>query len=572
MNILNLVQGSDEWLKVRQESFTASEAPAMMGASKYVSRNQLLDMKKGKKTEEIDDFTKALFQKGHDAEDAAREHVEMDLMMDLPQAVGTLKVRGLKHNLLSSFDGRTEDGFLIWEHKLWNAVLAENVTNEILDDLYIWQLEQQMLVAGVDQVNFTVSDGTFEKRVSMIYSTVPAKRKQLIAGWKQFEKDLATHEILVRQEVIVARTADALPDVSFQVNGSMIVSNIAEVLPAIEERAQLEMARALETDQDFADKDDLNKEVKAARESLKATISSVKGEFQSFAEFSEVAEKIDKILQKMQSAGEKQVKDAKEQKKRDIAEKGKAKIAYCVAAIEKQIAPFMLSQIGVDASADLNAAMKGKRTIASLKSAVDDLVAITIIDIEAAADLIIVNLAWFRSFASDYDFLFNDAVQIINQPEESFQAVVKSRISDHKEREAQKKIDEQKRAEESAKFKEASTPEIVSAKQDGLQQDLEAEIGVDMGKPGADQTVQATMPAGLQIHMVSFGNLTVAEQNCQPDNGAGKESASYIKIIHNGDTVALYSDAMEPEDASFNRDLSWITNAIQSAYELGRKA
>ena len=45
MKELNLIQGSPEWLAARTKYFTASEANAMMGESKYQSRSALLKQK-----------------------------------------------------------------------------------------------------------------------------------------------------------------------------------------------------------------------------------------------------------------------------------------------------------------------------------------------------------------------------------------------------------------------------------------------------------------------------------------------------------------------------------------------
>jgi len=75
----------------------------------------------------------------------------------------------------------------------------------------------------------------------------------------------------------------------------------------------------------------------------------------------------------------------------------------------------------------------------------------------------------------------------------------------------------------------------------------------------------------LEVSSVWFDDLTEAEQEEQPDNGSGKEDSCYIKITHGGDVIAIYSDAIEPEDCSFGRDLRWIKGAIQSAYELGKR-
>ncbi len=46
MEILDVKQGSPEWLALRVNYFTASEAPAMMGDNPFLSRDQLLHQKK----------------------------------------------------------------------------------------------------------------------------------------------------------------------------------------------------------------------------------------------------------------------------------------------------------------------------------------------------------------------------------------------------------------------------------------------------------------------------------------------------------------------------------------------
>lgn len=56
------------------------------------------------------------------------------------------------------------------------------------------------------------------------------------------------------------------------------------------------------------------------------------------------------------------------------------------------------------------------------------------------------------------------------------------------------------------------------------------------------------------------------------DNGSGKEFASYLVLYDaQGQFIEMFSDAMEPEDATFYRDLSWIEDAILEAYQRGIK-
>lgn len=68
-----------------------------------------------------------------------------------------------------------------------------------------------------------------------------------------------------------------------------------------------------------------------------------------------------------------------------------------------------------------------------------------------------------------------------------------------------------------------------------------------------------------------YDDLTPEQRDKVPDNGYGKEEANYLKIVHNYKTVGIYSDAMEPEDTRFTRDLIWIQGVVEWAYELGFK-
>jgi len=71
----------------------------------------------------------------------------------------------------------------------------------------------------------------------------------------------------------------------------------------------------------------------------------------------------------------------------------------------------------------------------------------------------------------------------------------------------------------------------------------------------------------FNVETLSYDDLTDEEKI----RGSGDEYATYIKITHNGETVGLFSDAMEPEDARFYRSLSWVSDEIRKAYELGKE-
>lgn len=56
--------------------------------------------------------------------------------------------------------------------------------------------------------------------------------------------------------------------------------------------------------------------------------------------------------------------------------------------------------------------------------------------------------------------------------------------------------------------------------------------------------------------------LTVTIEPCDGSND--------LVVRHRANIVECHSDEMEPEDATFLRDLEWIKEAIIKAYDLGR--
>jgi predicted phage-related endonuclease len=445
VEILNLKQGSDEWIEARLNHFCASEAPAIMGDSKFMSRNQLLDLKKGWKNNPDSSFKQALFQRGHESEDSARVHIETEMLEDIPPVVGSLVVDDLL--LLASYDGY---GSIIWEHKEWNSTLSENVANGVLEPMYIWQLEHQMLVAGNDQVTFTCSDGTIEKRVSMVYHSKPERRAELIAGWKQFAIDLESHQLEAKAEKVVAAQWH-LPSVDIDVSGTEITTNLSIVIDQIKELADEEMGKELKTDKDFADKESLNKDVTKLRKVLKEKVASVKSTFKTYADLETMAGQLDSVLQKMESAGKKQVQEEKQRRKLDIAANAQNQIDKLVSEHNEKINPLTLLNVIGAVKPDFLALMKGKSSLRNIKDDIDAEVAKQKIIINEVFVKVSANQLYMKENAQKYRHLFSDLATFINQDEQAFQAIVKTRIADEEQRlEAEReaiRIEEEAKAE-----------------------------------------------------------------------------------------------------------------------------
>lgn len=459
MKILNLNQGSQEWLDARKSSFNASEASAMMGDSKHMSRNDLLQQKKTGISKPINAATQRIFDLGHQYEDEARLVISMEQCEELPPLVGLIEIDGLK--LLASFDGLT-DGYC-WEHKSWNKTLAENVLRQTLEPHYYWQLEHQMLVADVPYTLFTVSNGKEEQMVTMVYDSVPERRAQLIEGWKQFKADLENYEAKAKVEIVKPAASETLPSVTYSVTGTEISTNINDCLLAIKDLAEFEMSKTLESDQDFANKEQLNKDVKKARAALKATVASVQGEFISYSQFAEQAAELDSVLQQMQSQGEKQVKQEKEARKQSILNNASKEMTEFLNMFAGSLDSNVIHDIAMQAQPDFVGVMKGKRTIDSLQNAVDDELARCKITITPLLETAASNDQYYNDNASGFEFLFRDINQLLTSSREAFESIINTRIEQHKKSE-QERLDQEReriRIEEEAKAKRKAEAETV---------------------------------------------------------------------------------------------------------------
>lgn len=450
----NLVQGSKEWHELRATHFTASEAPAMMGESKYKGRIALMNEKKGVK-EKVSDHLQKLFDKGHETENKARSFLEFETAKSFEPIVATLEVEGLP--LLASLDGITEDHKTIFEHKLWNETLAENVRNEVLEPTYYWQLEQQLLVTGADRALFMVSDGSGVNREKMYYISQPERRSKLIAGWHEFKKDFEGHEVKAKQEVVVARKQDSLPLIQCSVEGLTVVSNLGKYIPVIQKLADEQMSLIFETDQDFADKEAFNKDVKACRATLKTQAAYIEKQFESLAEFNAYVKQADTILQKLQSHGEKQVKEAKETKKLSIVNIAQAEFNKHLAELSETINKVQITQIVID----FEAVMKGKRSFEKMEEAVNAELAKAKIEANEITKVIRKNLDELTELAKDHKFLFSDHDMLLLKDNDDLVNLIKARIAEHEKAEAERVEAERKRIqeEEERKAKEKAQAE-----------------------------------------------------------------------------------------------------------------
>lgn len=485
MNILDLKQGSEEWHKARLEHFTASEAPAMMNASKFQTRDELLLLKKTGIAPEISPAQQRIFDKGHATEAMARPFIEAYINEDLFPVTGSLEAEELP--LLASFDGLTMLEDAAFEHKLWNEALAQSVKLKELPPHYYWQLEQQLLVSGAEKVIFVCSDGTADNMEIMEYFPIEGRREQLIAGWKQFKEDLTNFEAVAPKVEPVAEVITDLPALVINLTGSVTQSNLTAY-----KSTALDFIKAintdLQTDEDFANAEST---IKFCGKAEKELISVKKRALEQTSDINTLFQTVDELKEEMRQKRltlEKLVKSQKLAVRAEIIGKAKTELREFISLVESG---FRGKAILTAFNPDFDGAAKGKRTISSLQNAVNSELAKVKIEITGVAKTMGLNLEFAESMGEEYWPLFRDIQTLITMDCDQFREVIKSRIEQHKAAERAK--DEARKAEEERRVqagKEAEERRIAEVK---AQAEREKERAVKEAEEKAKQEAEAEL-------------------------------------------------------------------------------
>lgn len=457
MKIHSVIQGSEAWHALRANYFTASEAPAMMGASKQMKRTELLSAKKTGLDRDVSWWVqKYLFDKGHEAEALARPILEARIGEDLFPVVGT------DGDLLASLDGCTMLGETLFEHKMWNEQLAADVLAGNLDPHYYWQLEQQLLVSGAEKVIFVCSDGTEDNFVSMEYTPVPGRAATLVAGWKQFQADLLDFTPAEVVPEAVGKTPESLPALRIEVTGMVTASNL-EQFKAHSLAVFNSINTELETDQHFADAEkavkwcgDVEERLEAAKQHALSQTESIDALFKTIDDIAAEARRKRLELNKLVTARKVSIRE-------DI-------VMSAAKALQTHIDQINASLGGKArmpaVPADFASAIKGKKSISSLRDAADSELARAKIAASQVGDSIRANLASYDELAANHAFLFNDLQQLVLKANDDLVALIKVRIADHQKAEEVKaeatrtriRNEELQRIEDEAKAKAVVEP------------------------------------------------------------------------------------------------------------------
>jgi len=498
MKIVELIQGTPEWHAHRATHLNASDAPAMMGCSPYKTRGQLVRELATGAAVEHDAATLQRFADGHRFEDLARPLAEAIMEQDLYPCVG------VDGKYSASFDGLTLLEDLAFEHKSLNDDLRLAIpldgAEACLPLHYQVQMEQQAMVSGAERVLFMASkwngDHLVEERHCW-YTPNPELRARIVAGWAQLEADVAAYEPEAPAAPVAAgRAPDQMPALRIEVTGMVTASNLAEW----KDRAIAVfqgISQDLTTDQDFADAEktvkwcgEIEEQLKGAKQHALSQTESIDLLFRTIDDISEQARATRLALDKL-------VTRRKEERRTEIGNNARRAVQDHVRAINETLGEHGLP-MPATLIADLQAAMKGKRSFASMQDAVDAVATNAKITASQAADRVRANVAILAEHP-EHATLFADRVQLCaTKAPDDLRNLVAVRIGAHQQAEQQRLDDERARIR---KEEEDRAARLQQEKDAQPARDETATAAPVVAEPVATSASSPAAPAPQQTHV-----------------------------------------------------------------------
>lgn len=475
MKTVSLIQGTPEWHAHRAQHFNASDAPAMLGCSPYKTRAQLVREVATGITQEVDAATQRRFDDGHHYEAKARPLAEEIIGDELYPCVGVSDCGRYS----ASFDGLTLMEDIAFEHKSLNDDLRACMRDEgngwDLPKHYQVQMEQQLLVSDAERVLFMASKWNGDELVEARhcwYGSDPKLRAELVAGWEQFAADVAAYvPESAPAPVATGRAPETLPSLRVEVTGMVTASNLAEfkasalaVLGGIN--------RDLQTDDDFANAEqtvkwckDVEDRLAATKEAVLAQTTDIEAVFRTMDEVSAETRRIRLELDRL-------VKAEKENRKAEIVAAGREAVVAHYGEINAGLGEHGLS-IPASLTAELGAAIKGKKSLASMRDAIDAAVANAKVTASTQGLRVLANLSVLGEHA-EHSALFADRVQLCaTKAPDDLRNLAKARIAEHQQREAERLERERERIrqEELDRIEREKRAAAEQAERDRLQQE-----------------------------------------------------------------------------------------------------
>ncbi len=468
--ILTLAQGSAAWHQHRVQSLNGSDAPAMLGISPYKSRAELVRERATGIGPEVTPEQQRIFDRGHAVEALARPLAEQVINDDLSPCVGR---RG-KYS--ASLDGITFDCATAWECKTLNASLREALPyqNQIHDadfgarlpEHYRAQMEHQAMVSGCERILFTAASlsdegGTLDDVRHCWYTPDPEMRARIIAGWEQFERDVAAYVPSEATPPVQAAPVESLPAVVVQVQGAL---SVAGNLPAFGQALREFIARIPqrpENDQQFADAEAACKALKKAEDALAQAEDGALAQISDVELMRRTVGDLKDLARRTRLATEKLVAAEKESRREQLVRQTQASMIEHVMELNRLLQADGAGHLPTPPAGLFAPCIKGLKSLDSMRDKLTAELLARKTDAGLQATRLHANRASLRTPEGDWIFLFADFAQVGTKEAEDFAALAQLRIGQHQQREFARLEAERARirAEEERKAREAAERE-----------------------------------------------------------------------------------------------------------------
>lgn len=578
MITVELIQGTPEWHAHRAQHLNASDAPSMLGVSSNHSRADLLKELAAGVPREFSDFVQErVIDPGHEYEAQARVIAEQIVGEDL------YPVTGVSGKYSASFDGLSLLEDTAFEHKRLNETLREAMfdgcTGTDLPLMYQVQMEHQCMVAeGCERVLFMASewkrpdDGweLVEERHCW-YTPNLELRSRIVTGWAQLEADVAGFvPAPAAAPQPTGRAPETLPSLSIQVTGMVTESNM-EAFKAQAMGVLGSINRNLQTDEDFANAEKTVTWCKGVEERIEATKQQVLGQTADIEAVFRTMDDVSAETRRIRLELDKLVAKRKDERRTEIGNNARRAVIDHIHGINESLAPHSL-QMPATLVADIAAAIKGKRSFASMQDAVDSVATNAKITASQAADRIRANIRVLEMEEGTYGALFPDRVQLCSSKSpEDLRNLIAARIGEHKKAE-EDRLEQQRekiRQEEADKARKQLEAEQAAAQQQtapvAVAEPVEAPVQQQRPVVGLVRT-QPTAPAAAPaagtrtVVKIKLGdiNALIAPLSISAD---GLAKLGFRALPEKG-AAKLYDQADFPEICVALKDL--LTDAAET--------
>jgi putative phage-type endonuclease len=183
--VLDLVQGSQEWLQARFDFVTASQVPVLLGLSPYQSPVELFEEKLLRRINPPEGEKAWLFERGHEVERLARDWTNKELKREFkPMVLVSEKLP----ELMASLDGFCVESNEILEVKYVGVEKLKAIALGDVPNHHGAQVQAQLLVSGAKRCIYFASDGTKSVRQEILPD--PSEFESIADEVKRFSKRL----------------------------------------------------------------------------------------------------------------------------------------------------------------------------------------------------------------------------------------------------------------------------------------------------------------------------------------------------------------------------------------------